>query len=158
MPVTPIRRVVTGNDASGKSKVQWDGPAPNTHENPPDTSRGWTDLWVYEQSPIPLNGANDDGNGTYDFPGAPMGGHFRVVHNKKRPEGYDESKDPLAKGPHDSVKRDVGQTWDRGGTNAYSSDMHKTESVDYGVLLSGERYLILDDGSRLLMKPGDIVV
>ena len=35
--------------------------------------------------------------------------------------------------------------------------MHKTETVDYGIVLSGERDLILDD-CTLLMKPGDIVV
>jgi quercetin dioxygenase-like cupin family protein len=35
--------------------------------------------------------------------------------------------------------------------------MHKTETVDYGVLLSGERELILDD-CVLLMQPGDIVI
>lgn len=28
----PIRRVVTGNDERGKSKVVWDGPAPGAHE------------------------------------------------------------------------------------------------------------------------------
>ena len=36
--------------------------------------------------------------------------------------------------------------------------MHKTETVDYGILLTGERELILDDGNTLLMKPGDIVI
>jgi uncharacterized cupin superfamily protein len=35
--------------------------------------------------------------------------------------------------------------------------MHKTETVDYGILLAGERELVLDDRT-LLMKPGDIVV
>ena len=32
MALTPIRRVVTGNDANGKSKVVWDGPSPGVHE------------------------------------------------------------------------------------------------------------------------------
>ena len=35
--------------------------------------------------------------------------------------------------------------------------MHKSETVDYGILLSGERILMLDDGERVL-KPGDVVV
>jgi hypothetical protein len=35
--------------------------------------------------------------------------------------------------------------------------MHKTETVDYGIVLAGERELILDD-RELLMKPGDIVI
>jgi uncharacterized cupin superfamily protein len=35
--------------------------------------------------------------------------------------------------------------------------MHKTQSVDFGILLEGERELILDDRT-LLMKPGDICI
>ena len=31
MSLTPIRRVVTGNDERGRSSVVWDGPAPNAH-------------------------------------------------------------------------------------------------------------------------------
>ena len=35
--------------------------------------------------------------------------------------------------------------------------MHKSETLDYGILLSGERVLITDDGERVL-KAGDVVV
>ena len=36
--------------------------------------------------------------------------------------------------------------------------MHRTETVDYAILLSGECDLELDDGKRVRMKPGDICV
>jgi quercetin dioxygenase-like cupin family protein len=36
--------------------------------------------------------------------------------------------------------------------------MHRTETVDVGVVLEGETYLILDDGSETLMRPQDVVV
>ena len=32
MAPIPIRRVVTGNNERGQSKVVWDGPAPSVHE------------------------------------------------------------------------------------------------------------------------------
>jgi uncharacterized cupin superfamily protein len=35
--------------------------------------------------------------------------------------------------------------------------MHKTQTVDYGILLAGERILVLDDGD-LPMRPGDVVI
>ncbi|WP_051222324.1 cupin domain-containing protein [Conexibacter woesei] len=38
------------------------------------------------------------------------------------------------------------------------SPMHRTESVDYGVVLDGELHLVLDDGSATALAPGDIVV
>ena len=70
----PIRRVVTGNDAQGRSKIVWDGPAPNSHESSPGSGRGHTDIWVWEETPLPINGAGDDGNLKYVFAGPPGGG------------------------------------------------------------------------------------
>jgi quercetin dioxygenase-like cupin family protein len=38
------------------------------------------------------------------------------------------------------------------------SPMHRTESVDYGIVLAGEVTLVLDDGSETRLGPGDVVV
>jgi quercetin dioxygenase-like cupin family protein len=38
------------------------------------------------------------------------------------------------------------------------SPMHRTETIDYGILLSGEVVLELDDGSETALGPGDVVV
>jgi quercetin dioxygenase-like cupin family protein len=38
------------------------------------------------------------------------------------------------------------------------SPMHRTETVDVGVVLEGETWLLLDDGSETLCRPGDAVV
>jgi uncharacterized cupin superfamily protein len=153
----PIRRVVTGNDERGRSKVVWDGPAPNAHPVSMGVGRGHTDLWVWNETPPPLSGDHDDGNLPYDFPGPPNGGHLRVVQSQGRPADYDPAKDPGVVPVHAPKLRPPGRTWDRGGNNAYSSAMHKTETVDYGILLDGERVLVLDD-RELPMRPGDIVV
>lgn len=154
----PIRRVVTGNDERGRSKVMWDGPAPNSHEASMGSGRGHTDLWVWNEAPAPLAGTNDDGNLKYAFCGPANGGHFRVVQARPRPGDYDPAKDSDLVAPHPPKLRPGGRgTWDRGGNNAYSSAMHKTETVDYGIVMAGERGLILDD-CELTMKPGDIVI
>jgi quercetin dioxygenase-like cupin family protein len=39
-----------------------------------------------------------------------------------------------------------------------ASPMHRTETVDVGVVLEGETWLLLDDGSETLCRPGDAVV
>ncbi len=39
-----------------------------------------------------------------------------------------------------------------------ASPMHRTESVDYGIVLQGELHLVLDDGSATRLQPGDVVV
>lgn len=38
------------------------------------------------------------------------------------------------------------------------SPMHRTETVDYGIVISGRMALLLDDGSETLLEPGDVVV
>jgi quercetin dioxygenase-like cupin family protein len=39
-----------------------------------------------------------------------------------------------------------------------ASPMHRTETLDVGVVLEGETWLLLDDGSETLVGPGDAVV
>ncbi|HEX9685531.1 MAG TPA: cupin domain-containing protein [Burkholderiales bacterium] len=153
----PIRRLVTGNDARGKSKVAWDGPAPNAHEASMGAGRGHTDFWVWNDTPAPLSGEHDDGNLPYIFAGPRNGGHLRVVQSRNRPADYDPAKDPDAIAPHPpEFRKGSNGIWDRGGNNMFSSAMHKTETIDYGIMLTGERILTLDD-CELVMKPGDIV-
>lgn len=154
----PIRRVVTGNDRQGKSKVVWDGPAPNAKPAPVG-ARGCTDLWAWYDTPPSISGDHDDGNLRYDFPGPCVGGHLRATHMmmQGRPADYDPAKDPEFVPDHESKDAPSRRLWERGSKEFYSSAMHKTETVDFGIVLEGERELILDD-CQLLMKPGDIVV
>jgi quercetin dioxygenase-like cupin family protein len=150
MALTPIRRVVTGNDERGRSKVVWDGPSPGTHETH-FKGRGHTDFWVWRETPPALDGAEDAGTWNDEFPCPPGGGHLRVVHWLAKTAESPPSEPYKAPETH-------GRTWDRGGGNHYNrSYMHKTKSVDYGIMISGERIMELDDRT-LTLKPGDIVI
>jgi quercetin dioxygenase-like cupin family protein len=138
--------------------VVWDGPAPNVHTASMGSSRGHIDLWVWNETPVPLAGEHDDGNLPYTFCGPPGGGHLRVVQVGPRAADYDPAQDRERVPPHAARARPGARgTWDRGGNDAYSSSMHKTETVDYGIVLAGERELVLDDGV-VVMRPGDLVV
>jgi mannose-6-phosphate isomerase-like protein (cupin superfamily) len=157
MALTPIRRVVTGNDERGRSKVVWDGPSPGAHETQlPGAGgkiegRGHTDFWVWRQTPAPLDGTEDSGKWDDEFPCPVGGGHLRVVH------WLAKTAESPPNAPYQAPEAH-GRTWDRGGGNHYNrSYMHKTKSVDYGVLLSGERVMELDDHT-LTLKPGDVVI
>jgi quercetin dioxygenase-like cupin family protein len=153
----PIRRVVTGNDEQGRSKVFWDGPAPAMHEASMGSGRGHIDFWVWNKSPAPLSGKTDDGSLHYDFPGPPKGGHWRVVQGLGKARDYVAADDKTIVAAHAPVEHPLTRRWDRGGENAYSGGMHKTETVDYAILLDGERTLVLDDG-EIQWTPGDIVI
>jgi len=155
MALTPIRRVVTGNDARGRSKVVWDGPSPGEHESTVPC-KGHIDFWVWRETPLPLARDDDPGKWDYEFPGPPGGGHLRVVNWLAR--ASDPSKIPPRVPPHAPKATHGGRSWDRGGGNDFDrTAMHKTQSVDYGIMLTGERIIELDD-CKLVMKPGDIVV
>ncbi|HEY7629405.1 MAG TPA: cupin domain-containing protein [Thermoleophilaceae bacterium] len=39
-----------------------------------------------------------------------------------------------------------------------ASPMHRTETVDYGILLEGELFMVLDSGDEVKLAPGDVVV
>jgi hypothetical protein len=154
--VRPIRRVVTGNDAQGRSCVLFDSAAPNV--NPGAISRGacMTDIWVYQYMPAMISGARDDGNLPFHFEPPAAGGHLRIVQSSGKPADYDAAKDPAFR-PLGPTRLRPDGVWDRGGQNFFSSPVHKSATVDYGILLAGERTLILDHGN-VVMKAGDVVV
>lgn len=155
-PIVPIRRVVTGDDAKGRSRVLFDGPAPNVNPGAIRPGTCMTDVWVYESCPAEITGERDGGTLPFSFEPPHGGGHLRIVQSPGRPPGYDPARDETAVQLHEPRQR-KGGTWDRGGANAYSSPVHKSETVDYGIMLRGERVLVLDDG-EYVMKPGDSVV
>jgi uncharacterized cupin superfamily protein len=148
------RRVVTGVDAQGRSVIAYEGRAPGQHENPQIPGRGFTDYWVWRKTPQPLHGDEDAGLWADEFPGPAPGGHLRMVHWLEGRTG-----EPPIVQPHAPKRVGVGgRSWDRGGGNNSSvSDMHKTESVDFGIVLEGERILVCDD-RQTAIQPGDIVV
>jgi len=65
----------------------------------------------------------------------------------------------------DGREREAGLTIHRGSVIRIvdmlpggASPMHRTNSIDYGIVLSGQVELELDDGAKTLLGPGDIVV
>ena len=154
--IKPIRRIVTGNSENGRSIIAIDGPAPNVAPSM-GSGRRYTDIWVWQDAPLSLSDQADGGNVGYDFPGPPEGGHIRVVQANARPADLDVTGDAELVPPHEPRLHPPGRMWDRGGDNAFTSPMHKTQTVDYGILLEGERVLVLDDGD-LPMAPGDVVI
>ena len=55
--IKPIRRVVTGNDAHGRSCVLFDSAAPNVKTSPFQKGTNMTDIWVFHSCPAVITGA-----------------------------------------------------------------------------------------------------
>ena len=150
-----VRRVVTGHDAAGNAIIAMDGAAP-TVRTVPNRPPGYrvTQVWMTDGSPAPIdNGADPTAralriepnkNGTVirviEFP--PEAGFIEKIDAKTAQASFAAYGSAKAS----TVKKDSPHPF-----------MHRTETVDYGIVLSGEIYLVLDK-SEVLLKTGDIVV
>jgi hypothetical protein len=145
----PIRRVVTGHDARGKSIILSDGASPHTLTIPGQPNFGLTNLWI-------TNGAPAENAGTADAAAVPVvlepppnGSIFRVVEfpPDQTLVGFDR------KAAFDSMG--AGHAMDADASR--HPGMHKTATVDYAIVLSGEIWALMDEGETLL-RAGDTLV
>jgi naringenin degradation protein FdeH len=123
------RRVVTGHDESGKSVVISDGSPPQHHNmRGPSIGAEFFEMWS-EDSAVPvITAAPRREPNDRELTIAPGTGHLvRII------DVY-----PLKNGG----KRTV---------------MHRTKTIDYGVVIEGEIVLILED-TEVTLKQGDLVV
>lgn len=128
-----IRRVVTGHDETGKSVILSDGMPPNVRTK--NTDVDFIEIWNTDRTPAPILLHEDEPtDGPLVVPPASAGSKIRV--NDFYP-GHIKKLPPRADGRHPM--------------------MHRTRSIDYGIVLEGEIFMILDDEETLL-KAGDIVV
>jgi len=149
--VRPLRRVVTGHDAQGRSGVAYDSNVPNYF--PRVTGTCFYELWTFEDVPIGLAGNADAGAAGRPFLHSPpgKGAHWRITHSPAK-------KSEVASAQQKAQLEAANST---GGTQrldgARHEGMHRTPSLDYAILLEGERHLVLED-SDLLLHKGDVVI
>lgn len=144
MPFKP-RRIVTGHDANGRSIILMDGEAPNSRLLAAAGGLQRTELWETTSFPVDNGGNRDGAADTSSFAPAPNGTMFRIVEYP--PDAVRlKSLDPSAHFGHAAAaggKRHPG--------------MHKTETIDYAIVLSGEIYAVMEQGETL-MRAGDCLV
>ena len=142
-----IRRVVTGHDAKGKAIVLFDGPSPHMRVRGHGTAS--TLMWVTDKTPTEMVGAKDAADREIGVPPPPAGSIFRIV------EFPPETAEALAVRNED-VLRQMGVSPTAGKAPRHPG-MHRTASIDYAIVMSGEIDMLLDD-SEVKVKAGDVVV
>ncbi|MCX7961820.1 MAG: cupin domain-containing protein [Burkholderiales bacterium] len=144
----PVRRVVTGHTADGRSTVLFDGPAPNVALR--RAGNASTLLWVTEECPARLAGGEDRAARAIGVPPPARGTIFRIAEFPPRSGG--EVADQA------TVLADfgIGPEVARGHPPRHPA-MHRTRSLDYVVVLEGEICLLLDEG-EVRLQAGDTVV
>ena len=124
------RRVVTGHTPDGVSVVLSDGPVPVSREIAED-GVAFHEIWNTVGAPAPLTAADevDPTERELAVPPPPLGTKIRI--NEFQPGFLN--------------------------TVGLQSPVHRTASVDYGIVLEGEITLVLDD-SEVTLQAGDVVV
>jgi mannose-6-phosphate isomerase-like protein (cupin superfamily) len=127
---TKIRRIVTGHDKNGMSVALMVGELPLAEVQPGvDT----TLLWATDETPAEMSGSNDRAQRTLGVAPPPNGSLLRIVD-------------------FHPVSTVTGK-----GKNVNHPLMHRTNTIDYGIVLEGEIDILFDD-TEVHLKAGDIVV
>ena len=145
-----IRRVVTGHDENGVAVVISDETASCILNRPNRPGVTLTNLWQNDKTPAAMERHDDPVDGPLILHPPKNGSVFRVVQfNPEDPE-------QLAKldGPSAFAEMGAGANVVVGARHPF---MHRTDSLDYSVVLSGEICMMMDE-DEILLKAGDTVV
>jgi hypothetical protein len=147
----PIRRVVTGDDADGKSRIVEDAPAAAVKTVP--ERPGYRAVNVWRTTDFPCSIKNSDSIKDHKGILPPKNGTIlRIIDFPPEP------KDPV------ELKRRLDATF--GGIYADAAHdktyqrhpgMHTTDTVDYAIVLEGEIWSVMDEGETLL-RAGDVLI
>ena len=145
-----MRRVVTGHDKNGKSIVVLDGPPARSIG---EDVGGLFELWNTDGNIINTQDNIDRADDEIILSPPSNGSEFRYFQINPSPEGIpmDIMQDIAA----DAFKK-IGAAHHRIDTTKHPA-MHKTETIDYIILLKGDVTLILDQ-EEVDIKPFDVVV
>jgi mannose-6-phosphate isomerase-like protein (cupin superfamily) len=141
-----MRRVVTGLDDNNHAVVLFDSMMPLKAVGPGIIA---TNFWITDSYPPSL--LKDDPSGRPIGTAPPDNGtKFRVVEFAPLDAAAEAKLPPemIAKGITNAPKR---------GIAVKHPLMHRTRSLDYAVILSGEIDMMLDD-ANVHLKPGDVIV
>jgi len=151
----PIRRVVTGHDENGRAVVISDGAAPFVYVSKLQPDRFAVDIWRTHEMPAKIvANAPEPTEGPRRQMPTKNGTVLRI--NTIPPETEAMRKMTPADSAHafEALGNATATTHGKGGRHPL---MHRTESIDYALILSGEITMLLDD-EEVLLKAGDVVV
>jgi mannose-6-phosphate isomerase-like protein (cupin superfamily) len=149
-----VRRVVTGHDARGKAVVCTDGAVPVTFTNPLRPGYMWSQVWMTDSSPAVIDNGPDPTNRPIKIEPGERGSVIRII------EFPEETAEALALAKKQSKEVFAGMGSVAAATGRPMSRhplMHRTNTVDYGIVLEGEITMVLDD-SDVELAAGDVVV
>ena len=147
-----MKRVVTGFDENGKSIFLKIGEPPHTVEFP---GKKYIELWsTGADVSVPVKDPDMEPTKTYSSM-FPAFGETRI-----RIVEFDMDKRVPLDTPEflEKYRRELPGFLEHMEDGTGASGMHATDSVDYGIVLKGKIELELDDGAKVMLETGDVVI
>ncbi len=145
-----MRRIITGNNSEGKSIITIDGPPARSIG---EDVGGLFEIWNTDGNLIDTTDSIDRADTDIVLSPLENGSRFRYFQINPTPEGVPmEIMQEIAA---DAFEK-IGAAHHRIDTSKHPA-MHKTDTIDYIILLKGDVTLILDE-EEVRLKPHDVVV
>ncbi len=156
MSEAPFRRIVTGHDAHGRSVIVEDGPPPRAARIGGELGPMFYEIWNTRETPARIDHASGEPHED-DITLAPPKNGTRIRVLDVPPD--DPSLSTLTPEQARAHFAEVGaaDAASHTGSGSRHAFMHRTETIDYGIVLEGEITLILDEGETVA-RAGDIVI
>ena len=153
--VKQVRRVVTGHDENGKAIVISDGPAPFVHVNAVNPEWYSTDIWRTGETPARIVPVADEPTlGPRRQMPQKRGTVLRINHFPPESEDVRQMDPEASRRAFAALGNEKAATFGKGGRHPL---MHRTETIDYVIVLEGEIEMDMDD-STVKMRAGDVMV
>jgi hypothetical protein len=151
MNLPDIRRLVTADDAKGRSRIVEDAPARAVRTVSGRPGYRAVNVWRTEESPARITSSDS----TLEHRGIlpPKGGSIlRIIDFPPEPADSEELKRML-----DATFGGIYQDAAHDKRPGVHPGMHRTETLDYAIVLEGEIYAVMDAGEALL-RAGDVLI
>jgi mannose-6-phosphate isomerase-like protein (cupin superfamily) len=142
-----IRRIVTALDATGKAIALYDGTVQLTSFRSPNPA---AEMWVTDKSPSDYSSKDDRAKIKVGLTPPKGGTVFRIVD-------FVPITPKLEAMDINMMMKVAGADAPAKGLPPRHPMMHRTRSLDYAIIMSGEIDMLLDEG-EVHLKAGDVVV
>ena len=147
----PIRRIVTGDDVKGESRIIEDAPAGSIRNVAARPGYRAVNVWRTDATPAGINAP--DSTPTHQGILPPRNGTIlRIIDFPPEPADSQELQRQL-----DSTFGGIYKDAAHDRRPGKHPGMHRTETVDYAIILEGEIWAVMDQGETL-MRAGDVLI
>lgn len=144
-----VRRIVTSQSAQGKAVISSDAPVPTVFAI--DGGPTLIEIWKTDAASSQLRSdAEEPAAGPLSLSPPKLGNVFRIAEIPPDDPGRSAEEGR-------AIFEQMGNAHAATGGDAHDAMMHRTPTLDYGIVLDGEITLVVDTG-EVTLKAGDVVV